>query len=528
MSGKRLVVVWSVIGVLGTLFVVLLIGSAVAVRKGLNPVSMAGDTLTGYGRNAPRHRNAKQLPSPWDPVGDWNKRVEATPPGDRAFPVLAEIAARLRVIGDTTEGAAPGQSTPDFIDARPGDEGWDDLVAWLGRDDVGVVLDRIEEAARRPRMASPMLDRDSPEWIDAMAAQGITIAPDPSPVWPQQIMIHVMLPGLGPERLSTRVLFARARLAAETGDSAGFCRIVETGVALGLKPDRTPFLIDRLVLAADLMMMHGVVAETLRDRPDLIDEASAVRLDAAMARGADALMGGAAEAYAGESVMLEDILRRMVDSRGVFDPVRAHATSGMLDGFTSGAAPSPSSVERGSINAELLAVYERHAAQIAARRASLEIPWRAVAADAAQTPATPRLRSIPDAIAAQVLTLFDLKGEGGVPVFRTAYEDLVGLRVALAAHRHTLRHGALPASLDDIDPDLLAFDPVDGFTGGRLFLRLTDAGVVVYAAGADGDDDGGRRTGAKDDEDKPLRTITDAYLEAGTDGDWVCFPLREP
>ncbi len=62
-------------------------------------------------------------------------------------------------------------------------------------------------------------------------------------------------------------------------------------------------------------------------------------------------------------------------------------------------------------------------------------------------------------------------------------------RAAAAVRRYQLRHGTLPATLDDLVPDLLAKVPEDPFDGQSL--RYSRGSKVIYAVGADFADVGG-------------------------------------
>jgi hypothetical protein len=64
--------------------------------------------------------------------------------------------------------------------------------------------------------------------------------------------------------------------------------------------------------------------------------------------------------------------------------------------------------------------------------------------------------------------------------------------VALAAERFRLKHGRWPNELADLGPDLLKEVPADPYDGRPLRYRRLPDGVIVYAVGPDGKDDGGR------------------------------------
>jgi hypothetical protein len=65
---------------------------------------------------------------------------------------------------------------------------------------------------------------------------------------------------------------------------------------------------------------------------------------------------------------------------------------------------------------------------------------------------------------------------------------------ALAVERYRRRHGRWPESLAELKDEFLREVPLDPFDGQPLRYRKDGAGVIVYAVGADGKDDGGDRT----------------------------------
>jgi hypothetical protein len=65
------------------------------------------------------------------------------------------------------------------------------------------------------------------------------------------------------------------------------------------------------------------------------------------------------------------------------------------------------------------------------------------------------------------------------------------LRSELALREHRLRHGAYPATLQQLIPGELAAAPVDPFSDQPLRYRRQGAGYVLYSVGPDLQDDGG-------------------------------------
>jgi hypothetical protein len=63
---------------------------------------------------------------------------------------------------------------------------------------------------------------------------------------------------------------------------------------------------------------------------------------------------------------------------------------------------------------------------------------------------------------------------------------------AIALKRYELRHHQLPATLDELTPDLLKTVPIDCMDGEPLRYRSTgNDRFVLYSVGEDGKDDGG-------------------------------------
>jgi hypothetical protein len=65
--------------------------------------------------------------------------------------------------------------------------------------------------------------------------------------------------------------------------------------------------------------------------------------------------------------------------------------------------------------------------------------------------------------------------------------------ITLALFRYHARHGSWPVLLDTIDEDLLPIDPVDPYSGELFGYAVRDGLPVVWSAGPDRDNDGGRR-----------------------------------
>ena len=100
--------------------------------------------------------------------------------------------------------------------------------------------------------------------------------------------------------------------------------------------------------------------------------------------------------------------------------------------------------------------------------------------------------------------------------------------VALALELYHRRHGSWPDKLSALVPDLLPAVPPDRFTGGPLLYRIVNGRPLLYSAGPDRKDDGGRSV----EEPKEIRFYPppepgDTKAKAPPDGDWILWPPQE-
>jgi ABC-type transport system involved in multi-copper enzyme maturation permease subunit len=80
----------------------------------------------------------------------------------------------------------------------------------------------------------------------------------------------------------------------------------------------------------------------------------------------------------------------------------------------------------------------------------------------------------------------------GYTLFHVPLAELRCVVAMLAAERYRLAHGSWPKSLNDLVPAFLPQVPTDPFDGKPLRVRRLADGVVIYAVGLDGIDNGGK------------------------------------
>ncbi|MFK7884506.1 MAG: hypothetical protein AB8F26_10035, partial [Phycisphaerales bacterium] len=503
---KLLVMLVLLLGLLAVIAVAIIVITPRVTR--FDPIKVAGDALTGYGANSDRHKNAQQLPTPWDPVGDANRRVEAIPMEDRAYPLIAEAAAMMEA-----------EEVRDKLKPKPGEEGWEEAVVWVESDEAQAIIRVLERAVAKPEAGFPMSDAPEPIWEAARERHGLKA--DVGQASPYPMVFDVLLPATGKVRLMVRLLSVDSEIAFEQSDADRFVRNLETTIGLVKHGYEQDWLIQQLVDYAALALVREQIERVLIDLPSFLDEVNAARL--ALACSVVDTVGVYQLGTSNEIETFEDQIRRYVDDRGVYDVQGAGAVATAM-GSGNGLVP-PSSVATASINQDLLASlteFQRWAA--VAERAATE-PYEAMTGFKPETEAwAKQADSVPGSIGRLLFSTFIPAWPKVAATNRIAQQQSFALRLALAAHRHRLRHGDPPLGLADIDDDLITFDPIDGFTGGPMQFRWRDGAPFVYTYGPDKDDDGGRHV--LDEEGEPWMTISDELLEAVPDGDYVLFPSQ--
>jgi len=451
------------------------------------------------------------------PVEAHNEAIGLVDMDDRAYPVLAEFFAR------TAAGSMPFT----IGEVSLGDEGWDEVAAWIETEEAQGLIALLSEASGRLILGMPLLDYEDSIWVNAMGSVGIWVVDESRVgVGETPLMLNVLLPMGGAIVQAGKALEADAFAAIEAGDGDRFVRDVQVWSRLALMADEPKVMIGQLVGVVQLIQINRLIGEVLAEHPGLIDEKVGAELEGVYqsVMDADVFSMNLDLEYA----TIEDVLRRMVDDAGQYDGVQTLAFLPMIGDDEEGIMPEPSSALLEDIDSDLIAGYIHYRKIGQARIDAVAMPWREVEALEDEDSWSDGITSPQGEIGKLLFPVLSIGGEKlgrTVSMFRTKHQELIGVRVALAAHRHWVRHGEPAVGLSEIDADLLGFEPTDGFTGGAVQYRWVDGSALVYALGADEDDDGGVGVVRPGDVDGFL--ISDEYLNAKWDGDMVLFPIGE-
>lgn len=396
----------------------------------------------------------------WNPVAAYNQQLDTEPPERLAHPILMQVVEDFpELMLDDNRGRWAWSVTPElWWDSYPA---WDDQVKLLNAPRIQRAIALLMEAATRPRMGARLDDN----WDEEEGAP---------------ILQFVYVPEVSILANACRLLTtaASARLEANEPDAA--INLIKSMIdAHGLcQDDPTGFA--QFIQSANYANAMSFIDWALKAHPEKLNDDHFAALDAILDR------SFSIDASA-PRIVFEDLVRRPADEPG---------------------QPSDLPLEKlPKPVREVVAAYDstlRCAERPFGVTFDLE-PWRCRTIDDLVREAHPDFRD-------------DLRlSSFNWDTLRRRIEQMKqgqhALRLAVAAHRHRIRHAEFPILIEVIDHDLLQFEPVDMFTSQELQYRVVDGHPLIYTVGADRDDDGGYHN--RDAIHTTNRTVAD--------GDYVLF-----
>lgn len=484
----------------------------------------------------------------WNPVAAHNAWLASVPEDRKAWPVLVDVYyAHRDLLGNNPDLCGLPQEAKD----------WPLLRAALENPEVGEDVRRLVESFNKPVLGAILYEGDDPfagatfsnmtgdpVELEAMRRHGVENASMLTNLAGNPAIIGAVTPGNKRLRAVSGLLVSYAHHRAGEGDAPGFLGALDAASKSARYYDQFPTLINQLAAIGIESAVDKAIAYTLQTGQLALTDAQLARLDRIVARHQQRGF-----LWQGEAIASHDGIRRMTTPEGVIFGSSV-ATLTLMGGLNGPPCDLPDArLDPGAQRA-------LHAANLRLMSVDTGLPWdpsakRALVerADGARSP------FFTDKLAGIDAEFIERVGAG----FRAARQRHIATRLAIAVHRHSLRHGTFPQRLDAIDDDLLAFEPVDAF-GGTLTLTLTNEGPVIYSKGDDRDDDGGAPGLAYDIEalfeepdpsnramvnrhnaskkqstgrrDGPLWATPERVREIqevepkAVDGDWVLYPLR--
>ena len=414
-----------------------------------------------------------------DYLAKLNERAMAVPEDQRAWPIYQEALGRLRVAAGTRSGVL----WDDAHWAWPGDDHWEEVQIFLR--DHAAEIEMIREAA-------------------AMPEAGFIVHSETAGM--QLLVSEVDYLELGVWRQAARLLRTDTWSALDHGDGTQFMANVEAVEGIATHAGEHEMVLCQLVQMAIRGLLWQVIHGAVAQFPDALSDNHLVQIEELVDGHLDAY--SASPRFGAERYFAYDLLQRWYTDDGNGDGLIS--PSGIVGTAPSATAEllfeglrAPFAISRSEMKDRVDAVYD-------AGDDLIQVPyylWDKTELNAA----TDKIRFNNLDRGLDTFSLFLPASERVAQSWRRAVATCNATKIVIALERHRRKHGEWPATLDTIDPAILADVPNDDFTGEPFIYRLVDGEPLLYSVGFDGVDNGGLHS-------------SHAFEYQYEESDWVFFP----
>ena len=478
-------------------------------------------------------------------TNEYNAPTLASSPEDRAWPLYLEAKRQF--------GQLPAFLTDYTLQPpeRPGDENWDQMVAWL--EEHSGALELVRQAAAKPLVGVIYGSRMDEEFARIQAeVQNQPFKPEDLGQHSENPMvIGLLLPHLSEMRQFSLRLRWHASYAASRGDSTAYIADIEAMLGIAEQALGEPFLISNLVGVAIAHLTFQCVLEIAAE-PDFL-EADQLRTLAHLVGG---FAGGRMRIDPSfELNFIEDILQRF------------YSDDGKGDGrFVGGFDSDELFEEWGIVKPRAWFLYRFYqpvqSVVMPSRKELSELAHRWIGEATADDLLPPWRHDerksdtyyeklMNSGIFNAVPFLKSLQGDtfdvmGSACATRDVTETVRSAALtALALESWRRRHGHYPDTLSQLVPMYLPTMPRDPFDGKPLRYvapTASEATPLLYSIGVDGVDDHGRAPATERGRSMarrfdhfhafrsgiPAATNDERLAMDAARGDWILWPALEP
>ncbi|MBL4808769.1 MAG: hypothetical protein JKY43_01760 [Phycisphaerales bacterium] len=406
----------------------------------------------------------------WNPTASFNHWLTTIPDQNKAWPILIDtILANPQIFKHEALGDYPDNP-----------EHWNQITTLIQSTQGQNAITQLKKALTRPTLGCGLYTSTETHLHQALLKHGLqddNWNPNPNP---NPSSIDILLPALGSLRNSAHFLKSAAIYELTNNNPDEFVELVQTIYTSAQLANETPIIIGQLVEIAIKATANDLIMWSLEQHPETFTDQHLAKLSSIIE---DARIQ--TFIWQGQALLFRDTIRRTVIDNGQPNPTSINSA------FSDGSITStPSSFPAAQLHPSLQRLFYVH--DLVAKQAELRsrIPW-----DPTLQPSDTIYQQHKDSLnkVSQILmdTLLPALDQAAAR-FQGLAQQSIAARTLLALHRHKLRHNTFPQALNDLDQDLLTFNPMDIFTGNQLHYQPTNEGPLLYALGNDRDDDQGR------------------------------------
>jgi len=456
-----------------------------------------------------------------------NAAAAAVPEEQRAWPIYR---AALVAMGYQDDGYGKNQllKVVDIIHPdEPDDAKWPELADLLQRHRTSI--DQLCKAASMPGLGFQVgFGIDDTDRV----MFGQRLQSNNTPQSPNDTLIGVIFPHLGPLRTVAILLAADTHLAAINKDALRVERNLIAMLNVSTHATETPALINSFVAISCRSMMLQTLGTIVHKHRDLLGNEQLRNLAHRLSNHRHQQLIH----YEWERFAFYDAVQRIYSTTGLPDKQGVKLASNLdIELFEPKdelleIALTPAKVLLWAPPKEMIQVYDQLLDKM---ERSMTVPM---------------YKMPTSGIDKQVETLSPLRYElikilmphleplrRVLEIHQSKYD---GINLGIALELYHRSKGHWPAKLEDLVPQYLPAIPIDRITGGPINYRVLDDGPIAYSVGVNRDDDGGT---IPDDLDlirwygrqsHPVMTwLTDEQYEQQHDslpnGDWVIWPVNQ-
>ena len=426
----------------------------------------------------------------WNPAASFNAWLATVPEDDKAWPVLVDVYYRNQALFDQPEL----QRMVDDV------EDWSSVSALLATDQSKDAIDAIIDALGRDVMGCGLYESTDPYEHRAILGIGLVDESWQEIPTPNPGLMTLFPPAQSVHSKSVRLVLLSAASELVQGNPDAFVSMTTTALGAWALSCEHPTLVSQLVSLSVINSSHRAISWAIENHWDQLTESHLLALDAAIGRAQSREF-----LWQGEALAFHDMIRRMASPQGSLSLKSAPSWGG-----GNGAIDDPTHLTDQNLHQSVTRIFVVYNQLLETTARQSQIPWDGSwnGINQLHEQSKDKLSLTGALLIETVLPALDKTAL----FFRESAQSRIALRLAIAARRHAIVHDSFPASIDAINPDLLAFEPMDIFTGKQLHYTLIDRAPLIYATGPDRDDDAGEHV------------FGIARSSPKTDGDWILYP----